>query len=606
MKQRILFILKYYLFFVAVFVFQKPVFMMYHHKPEVGFGDALSVIWSGLAMDLTTAGYMTALPLLAVWVALWIRGEWIDRFLRIYSGIVLGLIALILVSDMVLFEYWGSHIDNTALFYLKSPVDAAASLSYLVILLAFLMIVLLATLLFILLRKSVLRSAVSSFSSDKKGKQMLWFLLLLALLMVTIRGGVGVSTMNVGRAYFSGNMFLNQSAINPVFNLFYSLSHQEKEDIHYNFLTDEDAKAAFATLREDSTDNDFPRLLNTSRPNVILIVLESFSAKVIEPLGGLADVTPNINRLSNEAIFFTNFKANSFRTDRGLISLLSGTPSLPTSPLMNFPNKLNRLPSISGSLKQQGYDLSMLYGGDINFANMRQYFVCSGFENIASEENFLITDRLTKWGAPDQITFPFFYESIRRQQKQPFMKMFLTLSSHEPFDVPTRKFDEPYLNAVHYTDSCLGHFIEQLKKLPVWKNTLVILMPDHSVLFPITMQNQDLERYQIPMLWLGGAIRQPMKIDTLAAQSDLAATLLAQMNVKAAGFKFSRNLLKKSTPKCAFFSYINGFGFLTKGNAFVYDCGANQTVLKQGANAHETETQGKAFIQMLLKDFNER
>ena len=131
-------------------------------------------------------------------------------------------------------------------------------------------------------------------------------------------------------------------------------------------------------------------------------------------------------------------------------------------------------------------------------------------------------------------------------------------------------------------------------------------MPDHSFLFPKTMQNQDPERYQIPMLWLGGAIRQPMKIDTLAAQSDLAATLLAQMDVATKGFKFSRNFLKKSTPKCAFFSYINGFGFLTKDNAFVYDCGANQIVLKQGANAQENETNGKAYIQMLLKDFNER
>ncbi|MDD2799596.1 MAG: sulfatase-like hydrolase/transferase [Bacteroidales bacterium] len=606
MKQRILFILKYYLFFVAVFVFQKPVFMLYHHKPEVGIGDALAVIWSGLAMDMTTAGYMTILPLLFVWIAMWVRGGWINKLLRIYSGTILSLIVLILVSDIILFEYWGSHIDNTALFYLRSPVDAAASVSYGLIFAEIFMVTLISIILSILLRKFVFKHSVSSLSNLNKVKQSIGFLLLTVVLAITIRGGIGVSTMNVGRAYFSGNMFLNQSAINPAFNLFYSLTHQDKEDIHYNFMNDKEANVAFNTLKEDSTDTEFPHLLNTTRPNIILIVLESFSAKIIAPLGGLPDVTPNINRLSNEGIFFTNFKANSFRTDRGLISLLSGTPSLPTTPLMKFPSKLNHLPSISGSLKQQGYDLSMLYGGDINFANMRQYFVCSGFENIASEENFSITDRLTKWGAPDHITFPYLFKSICNQQKQPFMKMFLTLSSHEPFDVPTRKFNEPYLNATHYTDSCLGHFIDQLKKLPVWKNTLVILIPDHSVLFPKTMQNQDPERYQIPMLWLGGAIRQPMKIDTLAAQSDLAATLLAQMDVSAKVFTFSRNFLKKSTPKCAFFSYIYGFGFLSKDNAFVYDCGANQTILKKGLNASENEKKGKAYIQTLLKDFNER
>ncbi len=606
MKSKILFILKYWLFFVTVFALQKPIFMLYHFKREVLLSEYLKVLFYGFPMDMTTAGYMTVLPMLITIATVWLKGNWSDKVLKIYSGIILSFISIILVSDIELFGFWSTHLDNTVLFYLKSPADAAASVSYWRIFFGFAIMAGLAFALYKALIHTVFRCSFSSFNQNKKGRLTTILALLTIILFIVIRGGIGVSTMNIGRVYFSSNMFLNLSAINPCFNFIYSLSHQNTEKIDYNFMSAEDAKSTFNSLKEDPNDHDFPRLLNQQRPNIILIVLESFSAKIVEPLGGIPKVAPRLNTLCNEGILFTNFYANSFRTDRGLLAVLSGMPSMPTVPLMRYPEKLNKIPSISRSLKEQGYDLSMLYGGDINFANMRQYFVCSGFEKIVSDENFPITDRLSKWGAPDHVTFNYLSKEMRKPRKQPFMQMFLTLSSHEPFEVPFHKFEEPYLNSIAYADSCLGQFIDDLKKQPMWKNSLVILIPDHSVLYPQTMQNSSPERYRIPMLWLGGAIKQPMRVDTLAAQSDLAATLLGQMNIPAKDFSFSRNFLKKSTPKMAFFSYINGFGFVTDGNSTSYDCGANQLISSQGKNAHENETKGKAMLQYLLDDFNRR
>ena len=219
-------------------------------------------------------------------------------------------------------------------------------------------------------------------------------------------------------------------------------------------------------------------LLNMDRPNVIMIVLESFSGIITEELGGIEGVAPTINRLYREGIGFTNFYANSFRTDRGLVSILSAYPAQPTTSIMKYPSKTQTLPSISQSLKKEGYDLEFLYGGDADFTNMRSYFIGAGFDKIVADQNFPISDRLSKWGVNDEKTFRYLSEQLKGEQTQPFMKLFLTLSSHEPFDVPMKRFEDPYLNSVAYTDSCLGVFIDELKASPLWENTLVVLLPE--------------------------------------------------------------------------------------------------------------------------------
>ncbi len=606
MKQRFLFILKYYFFILSVFVLQKPIFMMYNHGFSLSLSDLLSVVLNGITMDFSTAGYFTVLPLLILWSGLWIRNGWPEKLLKGYTLFILIFLMLIIIPDFHLFSSWGTHIDSTIFFYLKSPVEAAASVPYWMIGLVVVIIFLSVLSFYKLYLKIFGESSLQKIPTNGKAKQTALIIPIFLVLFLAIRGGVGASTMNVGHVFFSGNMFLNQSAINPVFNFLYSVTHKNDDEIEYSFMKESEAERIFASLRKENENEDFPVLLTTKRPDVIFIVLESFSAKVIGSLGGIPDVTPNFNRLSGEGVFFTNFYANSFRTDRGLISLLSGTPSLPTVPLMRYAGKLTKLPSISSSLKKQGYDLSLLYGGDVNFANMRQYFVCSGFEKISSDVSFSLSERRSRWGVPDEITFNHLYNEIKNEKKRLYLKFFLTLSSHEPFDVPVTGFKEPYLNSVHYTDSCLGKFIEKLKLLPDWKNTLVVLLPDHSVLFPDTMQNSQPDRYRIPMLWLGGAVSRPQRVDTLAAQSDLAATLLAQLGLPYSEFRFSRNFMKKGTPKFAFFTYNNGLGFVTNKSKYVLDLETNKTLLNSGESVTADANSAKAMLQMLLKDFKSR
>lgn len=606
MARKLLLIAQYWSYFVSLFVIQKPLFLLIHHDDSLHINDIFDVIWNGISMDLSTAGYLTMLPLGLSFTSIWIKHKGLQSILHYYSYLIIVIVSIIIVCDITLFGFWKVHLDVSALFYLKSPTEALASISIWSILGVFVAILAISTTTIVGFRKTVERAFFSLKLEGKKWQLTVAHLSLLAILFVIIRGGVGVATMNVGRAYYSSSMLLNQSAVNPVFNFLYSLSHQEKEITQFNFLTERERDERFSQLMPDTLDNDFPKLLKTDRPNIILIVLESFSAKLIEPLGGLKGITPNINQLSKEGILFSHFYANSFRTDRGLTSIISAIPSLPSTPLMKYPAKLNNIPSISGALKKNGYDVSMLYGGDLNFANMKQYFVCSSVENNIYDIDFPVKDRISKWGVPDHITFPYLAQSIKRQTKEPFLKMFLTLSSHEPFEVPFHKFEDKYINSVAYTDSCLGAFISGLKHSPRWDNTLVIMLSDHSFLYPESLSNENPERYHIPMLWVGGALKKSVQIDTLAAQSDLAATLLSQLNIEAKEFKFSRNMLLKTTPKFAFFSYTNGFGVISNDGSYVFDCDADREVSQPSISSRKNESIGKTFLQTLQKDFNNR
>ncbi len=428
-----------------------------------------------------------------------------------------------------------------------------------------------------------------------------------AFLFVPIRGGFSVSTMNLGWAYFSDRIELNHAAINPCFSLLESLAREQSFKDQYRFMKDNEAVAEFAKMTDKTPTDSIPALLTTKRPNVVFVVLESFMWKVIQPLGGLPDVTPNMNRFCEEGILFTNFYANSFRTDRGLVSILSGYPAQPTTSIMKYPQRSQSLPSISKTLKKAGYSTEYYYGGDANFTNMRSYLLSQGYNQIISDKDFPANEKMSKWGAPDHHLFNrAFSDLVGIPQKEPFFKTIQTSSSHEPFDVPSRRFKDPYLNSVFYVDSCLGKFVEQYKKTKYWNNTVFVLVADHAMHYPASITNHDLERFQIPLIIMGGAVRKPMKVDTYASQIDIAATLLYQMGLPHNEFAFSKNIFNASSPHFGYFTYPNGFGMTTSQNQIIFDCEANKVVLDKGKKKGINVIPAKAYLQSLYNDLSKR
>ncbi|WP_350456708.1 sulfatase-like hydrolase/transferase [Macellibacteroides fermentans] len=609
MKKRVLFLFACFITFILVFALQKPVFMLYNHASGGGLSisDYLQVMVHGLQLDATVAGYLTVIPLLLTLLSVWIPGRYITFILKGYFFIVACIISLIFVVDIALYPYWGFRLDATPLFYLQSPSDALASAPASTLILQTLVFVVYTYGIFWALKRFVLPLIPEQYVK-KMFSNSVQLVLLGGILFIPIRGGVTTSTANVGMVYFSKNQFLNHSAINPCFSFLASLSKQQDFAAQYNYFSESQRSKIFKKLTNQPQGDSIPELLTTKNPNIILILMESFSANAIEVLGGEAGVTPNINRLSKEGILFSNMYANSFRTDRGIVAVLNGYLAQPTTSIMKYPAKSQTLPSIAKSLQKKGYTSDMLYGGDINFTNMQSYFFSSGYSKVTADRDFPLKSRLSKWGANDDITFAHLYQSMTdNSRKEPFFSTFLTLSSHEPFEVPYNRLKDPYLNSVAFTDSCLGDFIDKLKKLPLWNNTLIVLVSDHGFRYPASVKEHDPKRYHIPMLWLGGAIKEPRVIANYGNQTDLAATLLYQLDLPHKEFTFSNNMVDSLQPAYAFYSYNNGFGFIDTTGVSVYDCESEKPlIIKPEAGNEIRLNNGKALLQTLYDDLGSR
>lgn len=620
MKKRFLFLLTSYIMWLPLLAIQKPIFLCYHQDLANGctLNDYLQVITHGLLLDCTIAGYLTVLPLLMTLISVWLPGTGYRKLLKGYFSCMAILIAAIFAVDVALYGYWGFRLDATLFFYLQSPGDAMASVPMGQFFAQLLLFAIYAAGMYWVLKRFIV-PLFPDTAVEKPVVGSVGILLLAGLLFIPIRGGITTSTANVGMVYFSNNQFLNHSAINPCFSLLASLSKQQDFAAQFDFFPEEERKEIFEELlnrfpqefdkeNQKKCTNDSGLIqLHEEKPNILIILTESFSANALDPT---QDIMPNYNRLRNEGIFFSNLYANSFRTDRGIVATLNGYLAQPTTSIMKYPAKSQTLPSIAKVLTTNGYVADMLYGGDINFTNMQSYFYSSGYSRITADRDFPITSRLSKWGANDDITFRHLYKEIKNRDTQsPWLTTFLTLSSHEPFDVPYHRLDEVglYPNSVAFTDSCIGNFIDQLKKLPVWKNTLVILVSDHGYPYPADVKNEEPRRYQIPMLWLGGVIQKPAVITRYANQTDLAATLLHLLGLPHEDFTFSRNIFSPDYPEYAFYTYSNGFGFIDSTGVTVYDNEGNKPIIESTQEGSDLRIRkGKALLQTLYDDLGGR
>lgn len=631
MKQIIWFV-KTYATFVVLFVLQKPLFLFLEKGSATQpvdniFTELPAVIWHGLPLDLSMAGYLSVIPGFLSIAVVWLKRDLVKPIMNIYFIIASLFITCSFLLNASLYPYWKYPLDSTPLFYFfTSPADAIASVSiWQVILSIVILIVLTIGVWFTLRMRGEKRQQYSRYSygyggfgSGKRnrfddfdrhrGRTSIILLLLTGLLFLPIRGGITVSTMNTGQAYYSQNAYLNHSAVNPLFSLLESITHQEDFASQYRFMKDKEADKIFATMTSTSDENTYP-LLNEATfkkgtPDILIVIMESFASDIMPSMGSYKDVAVCLDSIAQQSILFTRFYANSFRTDRGMVSILSGYPAQPTTSIMRYPRKTSQLPSIARNLaKYKNYKTTYYYGGDADFCNMRSYLVSQGYQHIISDANFPIEDKLSKWGVPDHIVAARMMEDIKAQQneKRPMLRILQTSSSHEPFEVPYHRLKDKRLNAFAYTDSVMGAIVREYRKLPRWKNTLIVFVPDHVGGYKENLNDHDRSRYQIPLILAGGAISRPMKVGIIGSQHDIAATLLGQLGVEHREFTFSKNMMIDATPKFAFFAVNDAFGIVSEENSLIYDNRAKRIVYDKGEKGFNLK-RGQAYLQKLYDD----
>lgn len=600
MKAKLLFLLKYYLFWILLSVVAKIIFLLYQWQDSTTLtvGDIEHIIGKGLSLDMSLGGYIMMLSSVIMAISCFLNQRVIRFIYSVLTIVCLVFFTVVMTIDLELFKNWGYHIDTTPLMYLKTPKEAMASTPvWLIISLVVFMFI------FFLGAWRIFRVWISPtlHYESKDYRTIPVYLIIGGLMLLPVRGGVNVAPLNSSFVFFHAtNMYANQAAINPVWNFVYELMHKKKLDKAYSFMSEEEAHQIITDA--EHTEGEFPHLLKTERPNIVFLLLESFTANAIEVLGGLPDVTPNLNALTKEGVLFSNIYATGSRSDRGMVAAISALPSNPSVALIKYPNKIMNYPCFPKDLEKAGYSTRYYYAGDINFGSFRSYVTMS-FQEMVTEDDFsgeAIENRF-KWGVHDEYMFERLYEDVSKA-KQPFMYMAFNMSSHEPFTVPGEvKFpgndiEHMFMNAIHYSDKCIGEFISKCKKSGIWDNTLFILMADHGTRHIKHVDPNMPEAYHIPLLLTGGALNvQDSVISTIGSQTDMIATVLAQLGIDHSGYRYSRNLLSTLAFPFAFYSYPNAAAVISDDGLSVWNLQSKQFIV--GDTLSRNKELLKAYLQ---------
>ena len=614
MLKKIFFLLIYLFTWVIFFEVARIFFLLstVQYAKETPSPLVFQSLWFGLKMDLSMAAYLTILVGVFVIASLFIpffRKKWIYL---IYTGLILFVQLLLIITDVESFKAWGTRIDSTPLKFLSSPKEAWASVSHLPLVLIFIGLIVLYFLLFWLFRKIISRSIVLLENNKYRFVQALLVLLFIGTLIIPIRGGFQLSPLNQSSVYFCNSQYANNAAVNASWNFMFSViqMNQLNKDL-YKYMKEEEADAIVKSLfNAEGKSEQIINESNSTKTNVILIIWESFTEKVLNKNIEGKPVIKFFPELMKEGIYFSNCYSSGDRTDKGISAVISGYPALPKGSIVNYPEKTAKLPGLGKIFSDNGYATQFYYGGESEFMNIKSYLNAQKFQQLITKESFKETEMNSKWGAHDDAVMKKLVNDIP-QMKQPFFTTWLTLSSHEPFETPVPAVfngndkETKFLNSLHYTDSVVYSFINELKKMPSWENTLVIISADHGHYLPVTGKRAD--DYRIPVLWLGGALKkQNVVIDNTVNQLDMAGCLAQQLHFKSDFFPFGKNVFDSTSKQWAFFTYNDGIGFVTDSSRLLFDNAGKRTVFEEGKTNKDHERIAKALMQKVYSDFLKR
>lgn len=576
---------------MLLFVLQKVAFMLINHTycDSLSLTDGLQVVFHGLRLDMVICCYLMALLLLLCGIFSLLKPLKFRKIMTVWYVLASLVLTIAFLADAVLYNFWGAKLDVADFIYAKNPKDMLASLSGVMVFISLVVVVLLT------IGQAFIFRQCTPEKTDKiqnKWMAVLVFVLLLGCDVVGMRGSLKESTANPSYAYFSNNQFLNHAALNPLFNILHSMTKGEDLAGQFQFYDEKELDEIIGDTFI-SHDDIADTLLATSRPNILLLVWEGGGSLFVDN----DTIAPGYAKLKGEGVYFSNLYANNFRTDRGLVSLLNGWLGLPTTSVMKMSGKCRSLPSLAKSLSAQGYHTAFYYGGDIDFTNMRGYLFETGYSHVYGDDHYSWAPVKSKWGVDDQ----YLLESLTGDlPPQPFFATCLTLSSHEPWEVPYQRLADAKANAFAYTDSCLANMVQQLKQSALWDNLLLIIVPDHGVA-TANHSPADIEVAKIPMLWLGGAVKRPLEIGRLMNQSDIVATLLCQLGLDARQFIYSRNVMSKGfQPSVVTHAYKNGINIIDSCHTSRFAI-VDKQVLPDGNKNAVDEPLIKAILQHLYQ-----
>lgn len=584
MKKFLIELVKLYIFWMLFFLVGRTLFLLSQTALLGGipFGEILKVYPNALKLDTSAACWLMAPMLLLMAIQLVAKWRWIGVAKKVLMCVLLIITSLTIFGEIGIYEEWQVKINIKALMYLRRPKEIFDSVSTGVFLLLLLGTIVYITLFMLLYAKIVAKPKIEPVKLGGV-KAPVSFVLLGGILFVGMRGGFGDIPIHQSQSYFSHHNILNDAAVNTPWNLMHNYLHfksikDKNPFVYYDNQTADSIIAELHTMQSNST----LQVLNTQRPNIVVLLLESWSADVVASLdtANRAGVTPGFAKLEKEGLMFTRFYSNGHRSQQAISGILSDFPPLQGNDITdNFP-LYKYLPSMPKYLMEKGYGTAFYFGGDLNYGNIRAFVLWHEFQKIFEGKDFPKGTPKGKLSVPDQYLFA---QALKDQKKvkEPFFHMIFTGSSHSPYDEPkvVRQLkwnveQLPYLNSIKYSDSCIYDYIKKAQLMPWYKNTLFILVGDHSHATYRGHYINSPAYMHVPMLWLGGALKEEYKgqqFETIGTHVDLYRTLMCQMGDTNTATYRGVDILNTSNKGFAYYETNMGMGWITPEGTLLYD-----------------------------------
>lgn len=624
MKNLIKFTLSLFAFWLVVFFFNRLFFVLYQMPIGKKISDTFDIyraFYKGYPIDFATATILTILPLLCAIAFFIFQKEKIKKVQSFFVIFMLLVYIGVSLSDAGLYREWNGKINMQALEHFSNPAEVLKTLSLQLVAVYFVLLTVISFSFYFLYKKWILPIVVPSTLVFNKRLLfgLLYFIFIGALSVIIIRGGITNMPINQSIAYFSNDNMANDIAVNPLYNLIqdFDIKNKIPDESTYKLRSNEEAKAIIA---EDfvATKDTTIEILNTQKPNLVYIFLESWSVDNISKLGGIEGCTPSFNALCNDGLLFTNTYSNAYVSDQGIPAVLSGYPSVSRVAITNQPSKVTNLPCISEELAPLGYSSSFLFGGELVYGNLRGYLLEKKFTDL-TEVYDLTQYPKGSLGVHDEYTFK---ELLQRlgQKKSPFLYGFFTQSTHMPYDfTPSDNWhsvandpEKKYTESVHYADIHLGQFFAEAKKQAWYKNTLFVVVADHS---HNTIKQWDgalPQKSKIPMLFIGGALKDEWKgktVDKIVSQLDVTTTILHQLNISAERYPWSRNMMNPTTPSSAYYVFYGGGGYINDTGfaaSHLQNPSNVQSNISDTTKANAMNNKATSFEQLVYEDVKNR
>lgn len=623
MKKLLFTLLKMMVFLLVLFASMRIVFVMKYWSlvavDEIPFGEIMKGFWSALPLDIATASFMLALPAIYMFVSYAIDKETLFAPLRWYFYLMVAVYNLAAFGDIGIYGEWRTKLSYRALLYLQNPSEVinTAETEHTLLLIVLWSVF---TVLFCWLYTKLVEPDFTEMEEKEDYKPNVYvlsgsFVLVLGMLFLGMRGGLNEIPITSSKVYYSSHKFANEMCVNPAYYLVENILNSKKVETraHFNYMDMESAKRRTESLHAFACDSTV-NILKIERPNIVVILLESWSADLIESLGGEPGITPNFRELEKDGLLFTNIYASANRSQHAMSSLFGGLPGMPVTTITNHPDKYYAVPSLVKKMDSIGYHTSFYFGGELNYGNILSYLRYNEFDEIVEGKDINEGFFKGKLGYHDTDVMPWYVEQLSRYE-QPFFSTLFTQSSHSPYDYP-KIFEEiewpaiekQYVNSGYYTDIAIGMFMEKAKQQEWYDSTLFVFVADHSHATYKNHRMESFDHHKIPMLIYGEPLQDSLRgmtFDKICGNTDLPATILAQLGMKHDEFIWSKDVFGKCYKPFAFFELNNGLGWKTPEGEFVYsNTGIYIKNTLPEAVRDSVVKDGKAYMQYHFDLFN--